>query len=151
MPRHGHFPVRLNPQRVSAPPLLVFIDPARKNAQRDRSLDHGRPQQIPREDNQDRTSGSGTHKVERPEGRGFKSHRSRFDVMDFVLLSLAFSNSVTVSEHLIFTGSEMGVFYGFSRVDSYTVVSGQVDRFRWSEVSCGEETASAHAMTKSTS
>jgi hypothetical protein len=43
-------------------PSLVFIVPARKNAQRDRSLDHGRQQQIPREDNQDRTSGSGTHK-----------------------------------------------------------------------------------------
>ena len=64
---------------------------------------------------------------------------------------IGFSNSVTVSEHLVSLGSEMGVFYGFSRVNSYTVVSGQVDRFRWSEVSCGEETASAHAMTKSTS
>ena len=32
----------------------------------------------PREDNQDRTSGSDTHEVERPEDRGFKSHRSRF-------------------------------------------------------------------------
>ena len=61
------------------------------------------------------------------------------------------SNSVTASERLISLGSVMGVFCGFSRVNAYTVVSGKVDRFCWSEGSCGEETASAHAMTKSIS
>src|SRR5437016_2681588 len=46
---------------------------------RDRSLDHTRPLALAgSEDSQDRTSGSGVFRTGRPEGRGFKSHRSRY-------------------------------------------------------------------------
>ena len=55
------------------------------------------------------------------------------------------------SERLISLGSEMGVFYGLSRAYGYIVVSSRVGRFCWLEGSCGEETVSAHSMTKSIS
>jgi len=63
--------------------------PARQSARRDRSLDRGRPQYIPARTTRIGHRAPTPIKVERPEDRGFKSHRSRFDVMDFVLLSLA--------------------------------------------------------------
>ena len=54
---------------------LVLSQSVETGVARDRSLDHECPS---REDSQDRTSGSDTRVVKRPEDRGFKSHRSRY-------------------------------------------------------------------------
>ncbi len=69
---------------------VSFYSKSGRTVYRDRSLD--RPPvryDWQSEDNQDRTSGSGALEAGRPEGRGFKSHRSRYDIMDFALLSLS--------------------------------------------------------------